>query len=146
MSERFCDIEMIELLAIPKEQETEHQERYPSEITMRGMMISRLHLLFEMHETYDSKYAGDSSDIRQKADKQFACVVAREEDREKEYQHGNEYRRNHDIHKTLKTQKAYDIGYEIQHLSMNKKMLRGGCHAAESIKVYSSENTAILLE
>jgi len=95
LSKRFSDIEMIELLAVPKKQETERQKRYPSEITMGRMMISRLHSLSEMHEAYDGEYTADRSDIRQKTYKQFACVISGEEERKEEYQNGNEYRSNH---------------------------------------------------
>jgi hypothetical protein len=63
LSERFLDIEMIELLTIPKEYSTEYQERYTSKITASGKTISRFHLLPEIDERYDDEKSADRNDI-----------------------------------------------------------------------------------
>ena len=86
LDERLLDIETIELLALPEKQETEHQKRKASEITMSGGMISRLHLLPEIDESHDSEDTADTGHIRQKADKQFACIVSGEKERKQEDQ------------------------------------------------------------
>jgi hypothetical protein len=95
LSEWFLDIETIELPAIPKEQETEHQKRYPSKITIRRETISRLHLFSEMDTGDDDKNKTDHRDIRQKAYKQFAYIVSREKEGKQKYQNYDEYRSNH---------------------------------------------------
>ena len=82
---------MIELSAIQKKQNTEHQERYPSKKTT----ISRFRRPLEKDETRYRESEGDHRNIWQKTDHKFSDIIARKKERKEQYKNNDEDKRYH---------------------------------------------------